>query len=91
MNRILLSIILLSGLVFLICLVQNSCSSMYSFAMASQIHMPSQTRLLLMGIQSNPWFGISLVSQSVFAISGLVGVIFFLRSKTKYRARRDVA
>jgi hypothetical protein len=61
MNRILLSIILLSGLVF------------------------------LMGIQSNPWFGVSLVSQSVFAISGLVGVIFFLRSKTKYRARRDVA
>jgi hypothetical protein len=89
MNRILLSVILLSGLMFLICLVQNSGSSTYSFAMVSQTHMPSQTQLLLMGIKSNPWFGVSLVSQSVFAISGLVGAIFFLRGKIKDSARRD--
>lgn len=90
MNRTLLSVILLSGLVFLVCLVQNSGSSAYSFAMASQIHMPSRTQLLLMSIQSNPWFGVSLVSQSVFAISGLGGVIFFLCGKMKGRAGRDL-
>jgi hypothetical protein len=89
MNRILLSVILLSSLVFLVCLVQNSGSSMYSFAMASQTQMPSQTQLYLMGIQRNPWFGISLASQLIFAVSLFGAAILFVSQKLLANPQRD--
>jgi len=92
MNRILLSVILLSGLVFLVCLVQNSGSLTYNYAMAypnERTQMPGQTQLYLMGVQRNPWFGVSLASQLIFAVSLLAAAILFLYQKLLAPPQRD--
>ena len=92
MNRALLSIVFLSGLVFLICLVQNSGSLAYNCAIPypnGRTQMLSQMQLYLMGVQCNPWFGVSLASQLLLAVSLFASAILFAHQKQVALPQRD--
>ena len=94
MNKLLRPVIFLSGLVFLICLVQNSGSLTYSYAMAypnGRTQMPSQMQLYLIGIRCNPWFGVSLTSQLILAVSLFAAAILFVYQKFLAHPQHDAA
>ena len=88
MNRTLLRVVFLSGLVFLVCLVQNSGSNTYYYMQPypnERTQFPSEEQVFLMAARQNPWMGADAISGLVLAVSALLGVASLIGKRMKKR------